>query len=927
MSTDYLYYPGQTLKLGVDGMVPFAPPTNDDCCAYTLCMSEEQAACSFLDLLPTGPLWDGTKTKVRQQIIDAGGIPPEGFDCASMVTYAAYLGLVLKDIVDSTIGVSIRESEAYTAVNYDAFLARLNWQDCYRSACRSAYLAQFSPYELLDPECKTSEYCPTAFPVAFENALKHAIIVSLTRAQRGFIHNLDGINWVIAPLGAVLQAGPYPDDVQECLDNGAPCTDCYCEEATFTICNVGNTIPGAPTVASFCGNEPPAVAARHHYTCGGADIYLYPAVIAAECIVRAYLPAKCPNILYRCDGIVFVPNDPPVDGDEVFSVTENTSITRPASTGLLANASDPNPGAVLTISGFAIAGQTGPFIVGAPYVMVGIGSLTINSDGSFTFAPAPNYSGPVPVTTYVVSDGQGATDTSTLTFNMVNVPNPPEAFTHNETVTEDVTISRDAATGLLSDAIDNEGARTLLVQSFNVAGRPGPFVVGTPYLITGVGTLTILANGAYSFAPATNFAGGIPNISYTIVDTDNGLTDTANLVLTMLPVNDPPVDGDEHFIIDQDETLTRNAATGLLANTVDPDGGTPFVVSYTLEGIAGTRTVGVPYVIPDVGTITIMADGAFTFNPLPTFSGDVPAAFYTVSDGMATDTSTLTIVVVPDLTPPVGAPSDFPHGVLIINTVDEISFNFCAIVFDEPNPVNQWVRINLWGGAGGSNGDVHGGTGGYSVMYVQNPCAVLGTVKCRTGKGGAVVGGSNSQIVVAGNTGLGFAGTGAGAGDVDSNAYAATGGGMTGMFTGAAAIVPGDFTRAVLVAGGGGGAGGDFPSSGEHGGPGNGSGAKTANMQGVSYPVHPQNVLNGRSYGGGGGGYKGGGAAFDTAPNGGNSGAGGSGYGNAGLGSGIILLSATPGFVGALNPFGHLNSGGSVTNGAGGNGIIYIEHN
>jgi hypothetical protein len=42
--------------------------------------------------------------------------------------------------------------------------------------------------------------------------------------------------------------------------------------------------------------------------------------------------------------------------------------------------------------------------------------LIINTDGSFNFAPANGYSGPVPTATYTISDSNGGFDTSTLSF-------------------------------------------------------------------------------------------------------------------------------------------------------------------------------------------------------------------------------------------------------------------------------------------------------------------------------------------------------------------------------------------------------------------------------------------------------------------------------------------------------------------------------
>ena len=47
--------------------------------------------------------------------------------------------------------------------------------------------------------------------------------------------------------------------------------------------------------------------------------------------------------------------------------------------------------------------------------------------------------------------------------------------------------------------------------------------------------------------------------------------------------------------------------------------------------------------IPGVGTLTIGADGAYTFTPDLNYNGPVPVATYTVSDGTLTDTATLTL--------------------------------------------------------------------------------------------------------------------------------------------------------------------------------------------------------------------------------------------------------------------------------------------
>ncbi|MBU3600744.1 cadherin-like domain-containing protein, partial [Polynucleobacter sp. 30F-ANTBAC] len=106
-----------------------------------------------------------------------------------------------------------------------------------------------------------------------------------------------------------------------------------------------------------------------------------------------------------------------VDPDDVNTVTEDTTLTVAANTGLLLNATDPE-GNPLTITGYTISGISGTQAVGSPVTIPNVGALTINADGSYSFVPVANYTGAIPVVTYVISDGQGGTDTSTLTLTM-----------------------------------------------------------------------------------------------------------------------------------------------------------------------------------------------------------------------------------------------------------------------------------------------------------------------------------------------------------------------------------------------------------------------------------------------------------------------------------------------------------------------------
>lgn len=121
-----------------------------------------------------------------------------------------------------------------------------------------------------------------------------------------------------------------------------------------------------------------------------------------------------------------------------------------------------------------------------------------------------------------------------------------------------------------------------------------------------------------------------------------------------------------------DITTPGLPATGnVLDNTTEPAGTTSSVVSFRVPGSDSPVLPGsnpVPLVDPATGTVTgtltIKADGAYVFTPLPGYSGPVPAVTVAVtsSDGQVKETK-LSIVVNPllrdgneDVTTPVGVP-------------------------------------------------------------------------------------------------------------------------------------------------------------------------------------------------------------------------------------------------------------------------------
>lgn len=281
---------------GADGcVVAGAPAPSSDCCIPPLGQIDLCGmACAFVELLPSGPMWDAAKSEALARYRgnrDLSPCVPEypsaETTCQTLVAYAIYLSHVLLNLLNDALAPALRESSPETAVQtLDDWMERLAWQDCYATQCRSVVLGELTPYEIMG-ECGPI-FCPVTAPAELERAVKRGIVQSLSRANMGGVKNLCWLNWVIAPLGA----GIRPRNVPAVPE--AP-GDCGCQGVEFEVYPMGDTLPAV-------GNEGVVPAAIRRGTCdlpaGGAS-EIWPGVIAAECIVRSLLPPRCPNNIFR----------------------------------------------------------------------------------------------------------------------------------------------------------------------------------------------------------------------------------------------------------------------------------------------------------------------------------------------------------------------------------------------------------------------------------------------------------------------------------------------------------------------------------------------------------------------------------------------------------------------------------------------------
>ncbi|UMM04548.1 tandem-95 repeat protein [Vibrio campbellii] len=223
-------------------------------------------------------------------------------------------------------------------------------------------------------------------------------------------------------------------------------------------------------------------------------------------------------------------------------------------------------------------------------------------DGKLIFTPAEDFNGDADIT-YVVSDGELEDEASvTVTVNPLN--DAPVANDDSAAIDEDTPVTID----VLPNDTDIDGD-TLTIVNASVPAEQG--------------TVEIV-DGKLIFTPAENF-NGEATISYTV--SDGELEDSAQVSVTVNPINDAPVANDDNVVTDEDTPVTIN----VLPNDTDIDGDTLTIVNASVPA--------------DQGTVEIV-DGKLVFTPADNFNGEATIS-YTVSDGELEDEAQVSVTVNP----------------------------------------------------------------------------------------------------------------------------------------------------------------------------------------------------------------------------------------------------------------------------------------
>ncbi|PHS41798.1 MAG: hypothetical protein COB07_01790 [Sulfurovum sp.] len=316
----------------------------------------------------------------------------------------------------------------------------------------------------------------------------------------------------------------------------------------------------------------------------------------------------------------FIDTFPPTATDNSNNTNEDNDATGNVLTDDDGNGIDSDPdGDSLNVSQFVVDGVT--YNAGDTATLVNVGTITIAINGDYTFSPVTNYSGSVPTVTYTISDGEGGTDTSTLDITVTAVSDPMSDGNENVTTPEDTPITGNVMNVTDADSTDHT------LTTFTVGGTT--YNAGQTATLANVGTITIAANGAYTFTPENDFNGAVPQVNYAMVDDNDATdTDTSTLDITVGAVNDGPVAEDDS----QSTAMNTAVAVPVLNNDHDPEGDTLTIIDVNTTGTEGN--------------VTFDANGTVIFTPDTDFVGTTTFT-YTISDGNGgTATATVTITII-----------------------------------------------------------------------------------------------------------------------------------------------------------------------------------------------------------------------------------------------------------------------------------------
>ncbi len=201
-------------------------------------------------------------------------------------------------------------------------------------------------------------------------------------------------------------------------------------------------------------------------------------------------PSNMANVSITVNGL-------PAAVDDTYGLNQDSSLTVPFATGVLANDSDPEDGQPSTAE--LVTDVTN-------------GSLSLASDGSFIYSPNPDFYGVNSFTYWAIdNDGAYSPTMATVTLNIVNAADAPQAADDSYSVNEDpATPLAPADPGVRGNDCDPDNPPSCTSYA-GLAVDPTPVATPSHGVLSG-----LAADGSFSYQPDANYHGPeflpVPNL-------------------------------------------------------------------------------------------------------------------------------------------------------------------------------------------------------------------------------------------------------------------------------------------------------------------------------------------------------------------------------------------------------------------------------